>query len=328
MVTLRVAQNQVIPAADKKQLQDWVDHLVAVVGQEPNWNDKDGMFFLRTLLYCRSIDAQPFRIFADRRENSRGIVEQDFLPDVVGRCHMKITAILREPYSKPFRTWYAKELPSLMALGEDIAGSLAIIYHATTMAVKEKQKDSKLILAAVLSAWSADVTATFESRWLEHDTPTAPSVHDESIDDESVDDEQSLDPADMQKSAIQRFLRKLARYYSACYTIVQELVSVVRSGNKLCIKIETVPISISHSTPSLQNEYDNLDGFLERLHIKRGTLDPKKTNQLYDKWAPTWKSANLFLHAEMQLVLFYGLQSRGVSCPTLYWREQKVLLVL
>jgi len=46
------------------------------------------------------------------------------------------------------------------------------------------------------------------------------------------------------------------------------------------------------------------------MDVDPKTLDPKKTDRLRPKWTPTWNDANSVLHAEMQLVLFYALDSQ------------------
>jgi hypothetical protein len=68
----------------------------------------------------------------------------------------------------------------------------------------------------------------------------------------------SLDPAELGKSGVQCFLWKLARYYTACYTIFPELIALHRSGNPLNVKIETVPFFNIITTPVAENGYKDL----------------------------------------------------------------------
>jgi len=129
---------------------------------------------------------------------------------------------------------------------------------------------------------------------------TVPDVED--------DDRESLDKEDLDKNPVYRFVRKLARYWTACHHIVRELVSLHRSGSPFTITIETIPFTITTSTPEIENEYYDLASFFaERLATKLGTLESKAINALRDKWTRNWRKANLFLHAEMQMALFYSL---------------------
>jgi len=242
------------------------------------------------------------------------IVEDVFLPLVVAWCRTKILTIFSEPYSKPFRTWYedvrASKL-SLDTIGHDkdvILAFLNAIYQSSGGNEKKPRKD-EIIIAAIISACrvviDTDTLKTLEPQWINYQASTLPL--NKPLDKE-LDEDECLDPPDIQKSAVHRFLWKLARYYTACHTVVCKLVFLCRSWDMLCVKVDTVPIIKNTSTPSKEHEYNNLDTFLKQW-MKRDpkTLNPKKTNRLRDKWTPTWKTTNLFLHAEMQLVLFYTL---------------------
>jgi hypothetical protein len=127
-------------------------------------------------------------------------------------------------------------------------------------------------------------------------------------DTEDLDDHESLDQIEMTRSSIYRFLQKLSRYYVACRIITSELVALVRSGAEPNITVETVPISMTTSTPADENEYPSFESYFEqcvRADVK--SLDPKKVDRLLDKWPRDRESQNLFLHAEMQIALFYAL---------------------
>jgi len=123
----------------------------------------------------------------------------------------------------------------------------------------------------------------------------------------------------MKKSSIYRFFRKLERYYVACRVVTSELVHLVRSGNAernvtVDITVETVPILTTTSTPLEQNEYPTCeDFFMERFQIDVNTLDRKKLSSLCSSWPKGRKSNNLFLHAEMQMALYYALNPQ--LCP-------------
>ena len=76
------------------------------------------------------------------------------------------------------------------------------------------------------------------------------------VDAEEDDDRESLDAEEMKKSSIYRFVQKLSRYY------VAELAALVRLGAGVNITVETVPISITTSTPAKENEYPSFESFL------------------------------------------------------------------
>lgn len=127
------------------------------------------------------------------------------------------------------------------------------------------------------------------------------------------DDRESLDPAEMKKSSIYRFFRKLERDYVACHVVTSELVYLVRSGDvehnvTINVTVETLPIWTTTSTPAEQNEYPTCEDFFrERFQTVVNTLNHKKFDKLWSSWPRVWKSNNLFLHAEIQMALFYAL---------------------
>ena len=134
------------------------------------------------------------------------------------------------------------------------------------------------------------------------------------VDTEEDDDRESLDAEEMKKSSIYRFVQKLSRYYVACGVITSELVALVRLGAGVNITVETVPISVTTSTPAKENEYPSLESFLEQcMQIDVKSLDPQKVRCLRDLWPRDRNSQNLFLHAEMQMALFYALNP--LLCP-------------
>ena len=174
-------------------------------------------------------------------------------------------------------------------------------------------------------------TSTLESQWATYDSDTsehrtvvdAPETQEATeqvdggwtdVDTEEDDDRESLDPEEMKKSSIYRFVRKLSRYYVSCGVITSQLVALVRSGAGVTIKVETVPISITTSTPAMENEYPSLESFLkQRMQMDVKSLDSQKVGRLCDSWPYDRKSQNLFLHAEMQIALFYVLNPQ--LCP-------------
>jgi hypothetical protein len=162
--------------------------------------------------------------------------------------------------------------------------------------------------AAVLNAYTITSTGiasnvALQQEWAEYDI----SVPSSTTDIENDDDRETLEDDDWRQSSTHRFLHKLARYDTACHAIVRELVSLRRSGHDLNITIVTVPVSETTSTPSDEKEYPKLDNFLDHgLGIDARTLDLKKVDKLRNKWETDWKEEFLFLHAEMQLTLFYA----------------------
>jgi hypothetical protein len=134
------------------------------------------------------------------------------------------------------------------------------------------------------------------------------------VDQEDLDDQETLNLSEMMKSSIYRFLRKLEKYYVACRIITSELVSLIHSGADLNVKVESVPVSTAITTPALQNEYSSYEDFsTQRARVDVSTLDPQKVNSLRDLWPQRWRSDTLFLHPEMQIVLFYDFNRH--LCP-------------
>jgi hypothetical protein len=226
----------------------------------------------------------------------------------VDRCRKKIAAIFGDFYSKPFRAWFANKSAAYLGsvLPEDQTG-VAEYFELVDLAVTD-HRDEKIVWAAIMAAYnliSVGVTSeySFEDQWTKHDTSFIAC-------DETIDEYETLDENDLRKSVIHRFVHKLARYYSSCNIIVRELVAFRRNGHKLDIKIKTVPISKTTSTPLDENEHGDLDSFLrDRTGVVRATLDSKKLSKVADRWKTSSSKSNLVLHAEMQLVLFYATQS-------------------
>ena len=256
------------------------------------------------------------------------------------RCQDKISHILNGPYSKPFRDWYADIAESNTL--EDIAevhhnmllGSLKLINDCSGDDVSKLRKAEDVAIVRSIIAASiiiSKLSDTYEYLWTPYDlkVPRNKVVDDvlegnagmedlgrqaeegmdvDGEDLEHLDDHEFLDLVDMKKSSIYRFLRKLERYYVTCRIITSELVSLVRSGSELNVKVETVPILTTISTPAKENEYPTFeDFFTQRMRVDLSMLDPKKVGGLRDSWPQKWRSQNLFLHAEMQIALFYAL---------------------
>jgi OTT_1508-like deaminase len=243
------------------------------------------------------------------------IADKVLLSLVVARCRAKISSILREPYSMPFRAWYAAEQPStsfLDSVPSDLVDEFKEYFYAVNTASGPGHINNDIIALAIRSAQhiiSLGVTSSFsfEQQWTVYDTPTSPSTDSE----QNAEDYETLDDVDFHKSITHRFLHKLARYRAICHTIVRELVALRRSGHNLDIAIETVPISITTFSPSDENEYPDLRTFLlSRMGVDARTLDPKKLDMLCDKWGTAWMKRNLILHAEMQLTLFYAMHDK------------------
>lgn len=160
---------------------------------------------------------------------------------------------------------------------------------------------------------AVDALATSEGN-LQEEQVDAGQADVEQEDTEGLDDRESLDRMEIVRSSIYRFLRKLSRYYVACRIVTSELVALVRSGAEPTIKVETVPTSMTTSTPAKENKYPSFESFFERcVRANVKLLDPKKVDRLRDKWPHDRESQNLFLHAEMQIVLFYALNPQ--LCP-------------
>jgi hypothetical protein len=215
-----------------------------------------------------------------------------------------------------------------------ILASSQVIFSCTSDRVSTFENDEDVVGAITQAFIIIDKCAsTLEHQWATYDSSTSEhrvtvdalgtqeDVQGEQVDGgrmdvdtEEDDDRESLDPEEMRKSSIYRFVRKLSKYYVACGVIISELVALVRSGAGVNIKVDTVPISVTTSTPAKENEYPTLESFLEqRMDIDLKSLDPQKVGRLRDSWPHDRKSQNLFLHAEMQIALFYALNP--LLCP-------------
>lgn len=208
------------------------------------------------------------------------------------------------PYAAPFAAWYTKFKGSRTP-PEDIGPKLrrAIdVYLPIINGCLVGDTTPESITYTITCAHgmlSNSITSFFEPQWRN-------CRH--SNGQERLDDYESVDPEDNQKSAIHCFLKKLARYYTACHTIVSELVALRRFGNDICITIETVPISRTTSTPANENEHQTLDSFLKQhLCVDSKELVSKKLPALREEWSRAWGQAALTIHPEMQLVSFYVL---------------------
>ena len=329
MVVLRLAQNKMIGEAELGKLQSLVDGLVREISmQQPNvWAVKDGASFLVWLKFKFQC------LHPDRHYTTNFIIVNFLLPQVVERCRHKISHILNGPYSGTFRRWHADFVDS-EAPDPTILSSSRIIISCTSDRVSTFQNAEDVVRAIAHAFVIADLcTDTLESQWATYDSDTyghrtvvdAPETQDDvegeqidggrmDVDTEEYDDRESLDPEDMNKSSIYRFIRKLSRYYISCGVITSELVALVRSGAGVSIKVETVPVSITSSTPAKENEYPSLESFLkQRMQMDVNSLDSQKVDRLRDSWPHDRKSQNLFLHAEMQIALFYALNPQ--LCP-------------
>ncbi|KIM83277.1 hypothetical protein PILCRDRAFT_7235 [Piloderma croceum F 1598] len=309
VIILRVAQNQRMQGRDISKLQNLVDGLLGEISRHEQdvWADK-----------------------TKRHATIRSVVIDFFLPQVVERCRDKLSHILGGPYSKTFRDWYADITEPNPLEGGDrsldpvILECSELINRCSSERIPERRNaDDVFALVYAISNASIIIDAfagSLEERWAIYDSKIS---HDKvagqgeadgggtDVDEaatEDLDDRESFDQIEMARSSIYRFLRKLFRYYIACRNVTSELVAIVRSGAKLDITVETVPISMTTSTPANENEYPSFESFFElcvRADVK--SLDPKKIDRLRDRWARDRKSQNLFLHAEMQIALFYAL---------------------
>ena len=146
----------------------------------------------------------------------------------------------------------------------------------------------------------------------EHDDPTPAFQESGEIKDTEIDDEyETLDAVDRKKNAVYRFMRKISCYSDACCTIARELAALHRSGTPLSIRIEAVPISVTTSTPAAEGEYATLGDILgECLNAQFRNLESENIESL---WSLTRQKDILFLHAEIQLALFYSLDPS--LCP-------------
>lgn len=115
----------------------------------------------------------------------------------------------------------------------------------------------------------------------------------EEEDTEDLDDRESLDS---EVSSIYRFLRKLSRYHVSCSLVTSEVAALLRISAERNIKVETVPISITTSTPANEIEHTSFDSFFKRcVQTDLKLLDPMKVNNLRDSWLRDRKSNNLSL---------------------------------
>ena len=202
---------------------------------------------------------------------------------------------------------------------ESLFEGLQTIYSCSGDDVS-KVRDSSDVDSMVRSILHASsIIATYgdfleESQWAVYD----PKMHYDKADvsdqvSEDDDDRESLGPTEMKKSSIYRFFRKLERYYIACRTVTSEIVHLVRNNLAINITVATVPILKTTSTPAEQNEYPSCEEFFkDRLDTDMETLNKKKLGSLSVSWSKG-RELNLFLHAEMQMALFYALNPQ--LCP-------------
>lgn len=328
MVILRIAQNNLVGGEELAKLQTLVDDLVQEIWMQQASlladNNRACNFVslrLKILLY----------LHPERRDTIQSIAVNFFLPRIVERCQGKISHILNGPYSKPFRDWYADIVnsgttnPIVLECSHSI--NRCSSDHVTTFKNADEVVDA-IAHAYVISEGFAD---SLEPQWASYGSK-APrdevtvsrletkeeGVQGEQIDGgrvdreeentEDLDDRESLDPEVLKKSSVYRFLRKLSRYHIACSLITSEVVALLRVGAGRNIKVETVPISTTTSTPANENEHASFDSFFERcVRTDLNSLDPMKVSHLRDSWSGDTRSKNLFLHAEMQMALFYAL---------------------
>jgi hypothetical protein len=246
-----------------------------------------------------------------RVDTISSIVKDVLLPRIVERCREKISQIFIGHYSRPFRDWYAnidKSNPLEDAVGRPdprldwLDRGLQTINSCSgddVSILSDSSYVGSILYASGIMSMFGDI---LESQWAVYNSKT------QVIDDEDDDDCKFFGPVEMKKSPIYRFFRKLERYYVACRTVTLEVVHLVRSNFAIKIIVATVPILTTTSTPAEQNEYPTCDEFFTKcLKIDVKTLDPKKVDSLRESWLKSRESDNLFLHAEMQMALFYAL---------------------
>ena len=195
---------------------------------------------------------------------------------VAERCQHKISRILNGPYSRTFHHWHADFVNS-EAPDPTILSSSNVTISCTSDGVSTFENAEEVVRAIAHAFVIVDqCTSTLESQWATYDSDTsehrtvvdAPETQEAGeqvdggwmdVDTEEDDDRESLDPEEMKKSSIYRFVRKLSRYHVSCGVITSQLVALVRSGAGVTIKVETVPISITTSMPAMENEYPSLE---------------------------------------------------------------------
>jgi hypothetical protein len=148
--------------------------------------------------------------------------------EVTEHCADKISAILCEPYSTPFRVWYDNLSPNAN-LNKRVQGHLQFIYNISG-GKRGTPRDGKAVLLAIIHA----------SVLVENEVILGANAY---MSDREVeyDDRESLNNEELNKNAVYCFVCKLDRYYTACHNIVRGLVSLHRSGCPFTIKVETTP---------------------------------------------------------------------------------------
>ena len=241
----------------------------------------------------------------------------DMLFAVALICAPKIDNILARDYSQPFLDWYQKfnESSNLGDPGvapgkvEQIANYLEELHVALQDPKIEGARGPCIVAAEGLHPHLNEL----EPLWIRFatDKSSGETVVVEGDDGEEDEDRQSLTDEELRKSRIYRLVKKLAHYSIACHNVVRSVMNLSRPGGPSWdFKIETVPLDAANVTCSPQqlNEYSDAEKFFgERLKEETTALNGKLgISSLRDSWPSKWKTKNLFLHAEMQLALYYA----------------------
>jgi hypothetical protein len=110
----------------------------------------------------------------DRKKKIEEIVDNVLLPAVVEHCRTKISAILKEPYSTPFRTWYRNT--DISPFVNDVNANSRILLRPvfnninTCLVTPIGQRTDDLVQNTVVSAhgvFDHNFHLIFEPQWLE-----------------------------------------------------------------------------------------------------------------------------------------------------------------
>jgi hypothetical protein len=221
-----------IGAADINNLQDLVDDVVKKINEQEKavWLTKQGAFFISSV-YRHSLMMYLNRTVHRHHQRHQFSSSSGDLEDCQGKILTANLSLIGVPPSlKPARSVISTSL--LTKRKNYFVTSIQL-----TFAAVQKSPISKRVPIWLLDPGGNK--AYVEEKQVEGDV--VDREEDEEEGEENADDRESLDPDDMDKSPILRFLRKLARYFTACHIVTSALVPLVRTGQDLKINVKAVP---------------------------------------------------------------------------------------
>lgn len=262
---------------------------------------------------------------SDFNKMVQSIAMRTLLPLISERCQAQITRIFRSPYNTlrfQHRFTWAESTEggylSSVKGSKDLQAAHSMFESIN--ATRSPNASEKDRCKALIAANEITKPSTFRSlvdRNPRVDTPQVALSQNQVISDSEEgdrDDAESLTTEELYKTPYERFLREAGLYAASATVIVYQLARFrsrcsrsSRFPGSSEIRVETTGISVTKEHPSAENEFATFEDYLSHLGVDIAGLDEKAISPCRDGWTYRRTSNFIYLHAEMQMAMFYAL---------------------